>query len=232
MHESPWAVHRETQMHSTCRSVYVMSKKAARMRGGVVCLCVWESTSVIVYYVCVLVCVTPQNCDTTKGMCDTTKLYVCVTPQIVTPQNGCVTPQNCTIICRVGQNRIYTPYMTVFLVISLPKIPYIHRINMVLANPNYYMALAHRQTGNEQDGNAGCTTYVRVILNSRLLGPTYVCVRTCVWPHYLLPSHTRWPHKTHKTWFTTAAQDAKEETCKKETCKKKKTLQLIGTDKP
>ena len=153
-------------MHSTCRSVYVMSKKAARMRGGVVCLCVWESTSVIVYYVCVLVCVTPQNC---------------------------------TIICRVGQNRIYTPYMTVFLVISLPKIPYIHRINMVLANPNYYMALAHRQTGNEQDGNAGCTTYVRVILNSRLLGPTYVCVRTCVWPHYLLPSHTRWPHKTHKT---------------------------------
>jgi len=29
---------------------------------------------------------------------------------------------------RVGQNRIYTPYMTVYLVISLPKIPYIHRI--------------------------------------------------------------------------------------------------------
>ena len=43
------------------------------------------------------------------------------------------------ILCRVGQNRIYTPYMTVFLVISLPKIPkipYIHRIYMVLANPN------------------------------------------------------------------------------------------------
>jgi hypothetical protein len=33
---------------------------------------------------------------------------------------------------RVGQNRIYTPYMTVYLVISLPKIPYIHRIYMVL----------------------------------------------------------------------------------------------------
>ena len=28
-------------------------------------------------------------------------------------------------ICRVGQNRIYTPYMTVYLVISLPKIPYV-----------------------------------------------------------------------------------------------------------
>jgi hypothetical protein len=28
----------------------------------------------------------------------------------------------------VGKDRIYTPYMTVYLVISLPKIPYIHRI--------------------------------------------------------------------------------------------------------
>jgi len=41
-------------------------------------------------------------------------------------------------MCRVGQNHlyvhIYTPYMTVYLVISLPKLPYIHRIYMVLAN--------------------------------------------------------------------------------------------------
>ena len=29
---------------------------------------------------------------------------------------------------RVGQNRICAPYMTLYLVISLPKIPYIHRI--------------------------------------------------------------------------------------------------------
>jgi len=29
---------------------------------------------------------------------------------------------------RVGQNHIYTSYMTVYLVIFLPKIPYIHRI--------------------------------------------------------------------------------------------------------
>ena len=36
---------------------------------------------------------------------------------------------------RVGQNRVYTTYMTVCFVISLPKIPYIHRIYMVLANP-------------------------------------------------------------------------------------------------
>ena len=38
---------------------------------------------------------------------------------------------------RVGQNRIYTPYMTVYLVISLPEIPYTHRIYMVLANPTH-----------------------------------------------------------------------------------------------
>jgi len=31
-------------------------------------------------------------------------------------------------ILRVGQNRIYTPYMTLYLVISLTKIPYIHRM--------------------------------------------------------------------------------------------------------
>jgi len=40
-------------------------------------------------------------------------------------------------MCRVGQNCIYAPYMTVYLVISLPKIPYIHRIYMVLANPRH-----------------------------------------------------------------------------------------------
>ena len=40
------------------------------------------------------------------------------------------------MVCRVGQYRIYAPYMPVYLVISLPKIPYIHRICMVLANPN------------------------------------------------------------------------------------------------
>jgi hypothetical protein len=38
-------------------------------------------------------------------------------------------------ILRVGQNRTYAPYMTVHLLISLPKIPYIYRIIMVLANP-------------------------------------------------------------------------------------------------
>jgi hypothetical protein len=38
-------------------------------------------------------------------------------------------------ICRVGQNHIYTTYMTVYLMISLSELLYIHRIYMVLANP-------------------------------------------------------------------------------------------------
>ena len=46
---------------------------------------------------------------------------------------------------RVGQNRIYTPYMTVYLVISLPKIPYIHRIYMVFANPTNEVELATKE---------------------------------------------------------------------------------------
>jgi hypothetical protein len=44
-----------------------------------------------------------------------------------------------THMFRVGQNRIYTPYMTVYMVISLPKIPYTHRIYMVLANPTHVL---------------------------------------------------------------------------------------------
>jgi len=41
------------------------------------------------------------------------------------------------LTCRVGQNRKYAPYMTVHLVISLPKLPYIDRIYMVMANPTH-----------------------------------------------------------------------------------------------
>jgi len=37
-------------------------------------------------------------------------------------------------VTRVGQNRLYTYIYTVYLMISLPKIPYVHRIYMVLAN--------------------------------------------------------------------------------------------------
>jgi len=40
-------------------------------------------------------------------------------------------------MARVGQDRLYAPYMTVYLMTSLPRTPYVHRIwlYMDLANP-------------------------------------------------------------------------------------------------
>jgi hypothetical protein len=38
------------------------------------------------------------------------------------------TARDRSVLHRVGQNRIFTPYMTVYFLISLPRIPYIHRI--------------------------------------------------------------------------------------------------------
>jgi len=40
---------------------------------------------------------------------------------------------------RVGQNRLYAPYMTVYLVISLPKIPYIHRLFIYTPSAHIYI---------------------------------------------------------------------------------------------
>ena len=43
----------------------------------------------------------------------------------------------CMVMARVGQNRIYMPYMTIYLMKSQQTIPYIYRIYVVLANPSY-----------------------------------------------------------------------------------------------
>jgi hypothetical protein len=48
-------------------------------------------------------------------------------------------PERTLLMCRVGQNHIYTPYMTVYLVISLPKILCVHPIRVALANPTRVM---------------------------------------------------------------------------------------------
>ena len=53
--------------------------------------------------------------------------------------------------CRVGQNRIFAPYMTVHLVISLTKTPYIQRIYRVLANPIHTVYLAGKSTNKRSD---------------------------------------------------------------------------------
>jgi len=51
---------------------------------------------------------------------------------------GNPTSNKTRLITRVGQNRINAPYMTVYLAMSPPKVPCIHRIYVVLANPTYY----------------------------------------------------------------------------------------------
>ena len=91
---------------------------------------------------------------------------------------------------RVSQNRIYAPYMTVYLVISLPKIPYIHRIYIVLANPSQVSMV----------GLARTTIYIRCINSNfgreisiyipNIIRTIYTrCVYIRSWPT-LFTSHT------------------------------------------
>jgi|AntDeeMinimDraft_5_1070356.scaffolds.fasta_scaffold67573_1 hypothetical protein len=51
-------------------------------------------------------------------------------------------------IFRIGQNRIYTYIYTVYLVIPKPKIPYVHRTYMVLANPRHIQGIVLIETSS------------------------------------------------------------------------------------
>ena len=64
--------------------------------------------------------------------------------------NGQVTTPTCHMP-RVGLSCICAPYLTLYSVISLPKIPYVHRIYMVLANP------AHPVSGKQCKHGACCS---------------------------------------------------------------------------
>jgi len=78
---------------------------------------------------------------------------------------------------KVGQNRIYTPYMTVNLVISLPKIPYINRIHwfwptLLMFAPIFGMANSYILVL--------ANSYILVLANSYILvmaNPTHVCTQ-------------------------------------------------------
>jgi len=55
-------------------------------------------------------------------------------------QTGGKCPDSCVGLARtvyIIHVYVYTPYMTVYLVIFLPKLPYMHRISMVLADPTH-----------------------------------------------------------------------------------------------
>ena len=112
-------------------------------------------------------------------------------------------PMTSRLICRVGQNRIYAPYMTVYLVTSLPKTPYIRRIygsgqpylyvsdNVVkpyhftpsrLQQPSKTMPKRHPQT-TIYSASSGYTVYVHVYLGMSVLtawDAVYVHIRANV----------------------------------------------------
>jgi len=104
-----------------------------------VCMCACMRVCAWVYvhvYVCVHTCVCVRVC-----MCACVRVCVhgCVCVCMYVCIRACVCMGVCVHACacvyvrvwhmrRVGQNHIDTPFMTVYTVISLPKMPYVHRI--------------------------------------------------------------------------------------------------------
>jgi len=91
------------------------------------------------------------------------------------------------LVSRAGQNRIYTPYMTVYLVISLPRIPCIHRIwPYIWWSPcqKYRIYTVYdRIFGDLPAKNTICAPYNMVLANptSKLCVRGYWCF---VWRHF------------------------------------------------
>ena len=81
-------------------------------------------------------------------------------------------------MCRVGQNRVYTPYMTVCMMISLPKIPYIHRkyLKMYVSGQPYACLPASR-----------ARTSVTAALRFNALKPACMA---CCWVVHTTTTHT------------------------------------------
>jgi len=97
--------------------------------------------------VCACVCVCLNffpftNGSIALGPSHTHFLLCCLHSQIefLPPDPTINLPTQSSCFSRVGQNPIYAPFMTKYLMISLPKIPYMHRIYMVLANPVLFSA--------------------------------------------------------------------------------------------
>ena len=116
-------------LHLKCASVCVCFSYTTSARVCVVCVCIhiccsYNSSVRVEVCVCVYVCVCVCLCG-----CMCSASITCAVLVL-----SCRSLKN---MIRVGQDRIYTPYMTLYLVISLPKIPWIHRIYMVLANPKH-----------------------------------------------------------------------------------------------
>jgi len=108
-----WGCPSSSQLHTSCVWLHVKKSKTFWQ-----CQCSWSKAVYLPLTEAVCRQASSDHMDQRKGY----------------------TPSPLSHMFRVGQDRIYTPYMTVYLVISLPKIPYIHRIYMVLANPTHVLA--------------------------------------------------------------------------------------------
>jgi hypothetical protein len=83
-------------------------------------------------------------------------------------------------MCRVSQNVIDTPYMTVYMVISLQKIPYAHRIYMVMANPSH-----EQYTYLHMSNIRNCNTASYLHMSNIRAYLRMSNIRTCTWALYV-----------------------------------------------
>ena len=125
-------------------------------------------------------------------MCTDTISLLCIAPILCFPP----------FIFRVGQNRIYTPYMTVYLVISLSKTLYTHCIYMVLANPTHLAVLdtAPRPASAAQGYRLNCES--SYLLSGHNDCMPYICYTTLSASTELARNCIQHAHPRHTVfWF-------------------------------
>ena len=97
-----------------------------------------------------------------------------------------------TIVFRVGQNRIYTRYMTVYLVISLPKTPFIHTY-MALASPTCVSKILKAEQKKKVDCHHPPSPFfsMLVFFNASFQGGSSKSSKTPRWASKLWTDHDR-----------------------------------------
>ena len=102
----------------------------------------------------------------------------------------CDPTQECRQTHRVGQNLVSTPYMTVHLLISLPKTTYVHRTHMLLASP--INTAGSNDLGGVEAAKSGWGAQYAIVLSS--LPGIAVC---SVHSHGCIPSIAVWSVHSH-----------------------------------
>jgi hypothetical protein len=77
---------------------------------------------------CIAFCITCTHYYVSNAAAASQLAHMCKVMSHGTSLGAQPTTAGACTIYRVGHNRVYAPYMTVYLVTSLPKIPYISHI--------------------------------------------------------------------------------------------------------